>query len=688
MFADDAIAWVITYLLHSTLFLGGAWLASRRLSHWSVRAEEAVWRFALVGGLVTASLQIAAGWEPLAGRWSLPEIGSGSASAAIEAPVARTASVPAFAPVPARKETPVREGAPATASLPAVSLSAPAVGLALWVLGAALLLVRCLASHQGFHRRLKLRPRVVGGTLHAQLERLSERSGLRRPVRLTCSSRVPVPVALGLRDPEICVPSRALVGLTAEQQEGLLAHELAHVARRDTFWLVFNQVLASVLFFQPLNWVARRRLREISELLSDEWAVGRTGRPVSLARCLAEVAGWSTRSVRALPVPGMADRPSNLGHRIRRLLDEARSPERPVRPLWLGIGMVALLAFVIAAAPVVSAAVESDEDDAAVMADLQEPEEPEEDEEEAEAMAEADAEAETEAEEEEEEEEEESWEDIDEEKLRREIEEDVKWALDSESEEMERAFESFGEAFETAFQGIEPAFEAALADYEVEFEKAFDLAALEELGDLGDDLAELAEDEELSPEERERLEKEMERVGREMERVSREVEESLRPQMEKLQQDIERSLKPEMEKLQREIEKTLQPEMEKLHRHLDTMRPELERLEKEAHRLKAEGGLSEEERERITREALRLSREASERALASEEVRKAIADSQKQSREAMRKAFEEHRDEIEKMRREIDDQTRALRDEARREVERSHRERRREKGKERERDDN
>jgi beta-lactamase regulating signal transducer with metallopeptidase domain len=681
MFADDAIAWVITYLLHSTLLLGGAWLASRRLSRWSVRAEEAVWRFALVGGLVTASLQIAAGWEPLAGRWSLPE----SAPAALEAPVVREVSVVPLSPAPARKVTPVREDVPATATLPALSLSAPAVGLALWALGAALLLVRCLASHQGFYRRLKLRPRVVGGTLHAQLERLSEESGLRRPVRLTCSSRVPVPVALGLRAPEICVPSRALVGLTPEQQEGLLAHELAHVARRDTFWLVFNQILASILFFQPLNWVARRRLREISELLSDEWAVGRTGRPVSLARCLAEVAGWSTRSVRALPVPGMADRPSNLGNRIRRLLDEARSPERPVRPLWLGIAMVALLAFVIAAAPVVSAAVESEEDEAAVIADLQDPEEDEE----AEAIAEAEAEAEEAEEEAEEEEEEESWEDIDEEKLRREIEEDVKWALDSESEEMERAFESFGEAFETAFEGIEPAFAAAFADYEGEFEKAFDLAALEELGDLGDDLAELAEDEDLSPEERERLEKEMERMGREMERVSREVEESLRPQMEKLQQDIERSLKPEMEKLHREIERTLQPEMEKLHRQLDAMRPELERLEKEAHRLKAEGGLSDEERERITREALRLSREASERAMASEEVRKAIADSQKLSHEAMRKAFEAHRDEIEKMRREIDDQTRALRDEARREVERSHRERRKakEKAREKERDD-
>ena len=73
-----------------------------------------------------------------------------------------------------------------------------------------------------------------------------------------------------------------------------------------------RQVLACAFFFQPLNWVARRRLREISEMLSDEWAVARTGRPLSLAGCLAEVAGWSVGTP-ALPVPGMADRPSSLG---------------------------------------------------------------------------------------------------------------------------------------------------------------------------------------------------------------------------------------------------------------------------------------------------------------------------------------------------------------------------------------
>ena len=40
-------------------------------------------------------------------------------------------------------------------------------------------------------------------------------------MRLTCSSRLPVPGALGLRRQEICVPPRALAGLTPRELEVL-----------------------------------------------------------------------------------------------------------------------------------------------------------------------------------------------------------------------------------------------------------------------------------------------------------------------------------------------------------------------------------------------------------------------------------------------------------------------------------
>ncbi|HEY0557041.1 MAG TPA: M56 family metallopeptidase [Thermoanaerobaculia bacterium] len=349
-----AIAWMLTYLLHSTLLLGLAWAVSKPLSRWSVAAEETVWKLALVGALCTASLQLAAGWQPLAGRWNLAAPAQVASSLeATQGPVIPATTSVETVRVPVRA---IRVTAPAAvppAALPRVAASTLILGV--WALGALVLLAASGRSVFRLGRRLRSRPRVVGGTLHGQLRGLAAEAGLEGAVRLSCSSRVPVPVALGVLRPEICVPPRALASLSDEQQEGMLAHELAHLARRDPFWLLLGQGIACVLFFQPLNWVARRRLREIAEMLSDEWAVARTGRPLSLAACLAEVAGWSV-GMPALPVPGMADQPSSLGRRIRRLLDESRSPEAPGRRAWLAAAMGLLVIAVAAAAPAISAA--------------------------------------------------------------------------------------------------------------------------------------------------------------------------------------------------------------------------------------------------------------------------------------------------------------------------------------------
>jgi beta-lactamase regulating signal transducer with metallopeptidase domain len=315
-----ATAWLLTYLLHGTFLLGLAWLVSKPLARWSVSAEEMVWKLALVGALFTASL---AGLTPPVHRMA---VAAPDVSVVVRARLISESARP----------------------------SAPALVFGFWALGACFLLAGYGRSHVLLRRRLKNRPLIVGGTLHSQLRALAVEAGFAKNVRLSCSSRVPVPLALGVLQSEICVPPRALAGLTDEQQEGMLAHELAHLARWDPLWLVVSHVLTCVFFFQPLNWVARRRLREISEMLSDEWAVCRTGRPFSLASCLAEVAGWSAVR-RSLPVPGMADRPSHLARRIRRLLD-GRSPEKPARRVWLAAAMVVLLIVVAAAAPAVSAA--------------------------------------------------------------------------------------------------------------------------------------------------------------------------------------------------------------------------------------------------------------------------------------------------------------------------------------------
>src|SRR6185295_14772218 len=216
-----------------------------------------------------------------------------------------------FVPYQPSREFPAQAIVPAAAApVATASLLSTASLVRIWLLAAAALLLRLAISHWALRRRIRVRLEVVGGTMFQILRRLRAESGVPAPVRLSCAHRLATPIAFGLgtglTQAEIAVPPRALSHLDAAEQESLLAHELAHHARRDPLALTLTQIVACLFFFQPLNWLARTRLRALSELLADEWAVSRTGRPLSLARCLAEVAGWSLPDG-GLPVLGMAD---------------------------------------------------------------------------------------------------------------------------------------------------------------------------------------------------------------------------------------------------------------------------------------------------------------------------------------------------------------------------------------------
>ena len=622
-------AWLLTYLLHSTLFLALAWLAARGPLRRRPALEEAAWRFALVAALVTASVQLAAGREPLAGRWAVTA--PAPISHAVSATVAPRASAPLAvhrSALPAPPAGQAVEAAPLPAPPAAQPFPLTAWVAALWAAGACALGARWLAAHLYLRRRLRARPVVVGGDMHAALSRLAGEAGLPGDVRLSCSSRLPVPIALGLRRREICVPPRALAMLSDEQQEGLLAHELGHLVRRDPFWLAFSHLLASILFFQPLNQIARRRLRELSELQSDEWAVGQTGRPLSLARCLAEVAGWSFQPLRSLVVPGMADRPSHLAHRIRRLLDDARSPERRVRPLFLAAGMAVLLIAVAAAAPGVSA---SAPEKAAVPASAPPP-----------GVGPAGGPTGTGP------------------------------TGPGPLGEAPRGHGPEGQG-PTADAPEAPeapeAAEAAEADVPDAVDVDIDVApALADLQDLHLDL-------DMAPQLAE-LDAQLATLG-DMGKLSDQEMKALEMKMDAMNAQLESNLKPQMEELERRLEKQMSeleksPAMEQLRARADALarnaRPseaEIEKLSAEAQKLAESGRMTAEERGRLREQARALA----DQYRMSDKDRAEIRELARKAREESQRFMKEHGAEIEAMRKQIREQAQAMRQQIRQQME-------------------
>jgi len=324
-----AAAWLATFALHSTVLLGAA-LALARLPRVHESIREAAWKAALLGALATASIAtLSPNGRELGVRVAIPD-----ALPAAAAPVAGSIAAPGVS----------------VAHAPATGWTAAQWLVALWAAGAAVSLARLGMGWRRFRRTLRRENVPADHPVHARLEALRERAGVRRRIRLTCSESLRTPVAI-LRG-EICLPRAALASLAPGEQDAVLAHETAHLLRGDPLWLWLASALQAVFFFQPLLRLAARGLRETAEYRCDAWAAERVDALV-LARSLVSVAGWSHGRAAPLPVPGVAAGGPSLTRRVERLL--RASP--PARGRWaahaaIGVALVASAALL----PSVSAA--------------------------------------------------------------------------------------------------------------------------------------------------------------------------------------------------------------------------------------------------------------------------------------------------------------------------------------------
>ncbi len=364
--ASVGAAWLLTYALHSTVLIAGIWALQRLSLLRSLRLRDVLWRGALVGGLVTASLQLGLGLAPWGLRLEVPAPAAAPSSSPmalpraatprpLEAPasvlrpvetVAPRANVGLPPPVAAQTES------PAEMALPQVRVAS--VFFMAWVAVASALLLRLAVARARVLEGLGQRAPVLLPQLRAQLDRLCGEAGRTASVQLTTAEGLKSPVALGLA--EICLPAAVLTELDDAQQRSVLAHELAHLQRRDPLWLLLGTTLEQLLFFQPLNHLARRNMQEVAEYLCDDWAAVRDGSGLPIARGLASVARWLEGAPeREVPLAGMAERPSLLVARVQRLLQTSAIQLEPRRS-WHLLAFALLLLFTVAVVPGVRAA--------------------------------------------------------------------------------------------------------------------------------------------------------------------------------------------------------------------------------------------------------------------------------------------------------------------------------------------
>jgi beta-lactamase regulating signal transducer with metallopeptidase domain len=166
-------------------------------------------------------------------------------------------------------------------------------------------------------RKLRGRVVVTDPRLLRRFARLRTRMGV-GSVRLTESDTLASPLVIGRR--EVCVPRRLVSELADAEMDAVLAHELAHVERKDGLWFPLVAAVQSALWLQPLNHLVSSYVRHSAELACDDRAVELTGSPLGLARALVHVAERAVQA-RQMFVPMMVRHPSALLPRVRRLTE-------------------------------------------------------------------------------------------------------------------------------------------------------------------------------------------------------------------------------------------------------------------------------------------------------------------------------------------------------------------------------
>ena len=161
--------------------------------------------------------------------------------------------------------------------------------LGAWLLGVAVFAGRLSAGAIGVLRlRQKLIPLPLD--LAANVERLGRRLGIDALPVVFLSRRVSEAMAVGVLRPLVLIPAAWATEMPLEMLEAVIAHELAHLRRRDLWVNLLQRIAEAVLFYHPAVWWLSRRLRQERELCADALAVAATGRRLEYAEALEQVA--------------------------------------------------------------------------------------------------------------------------------------------------------------------------------------------------------------------------------------------------------------------------------------------------------------------------------------------------------------------------------------------------------------
>jgi beta-lactamase regulating signal transducer with metallopeptidase domain len=339
------------------LVLLAALAATRLMRRASAASRHLVWLAALTGVLLLpVAAAVVPAWRALPTPSELIPPATASrtpAAASSDVRAVENASAPAGASVSLIKSNGIT-AAPrdlAESALPAApavreatteraSIPWTRIALLAWAAGAAILLLRLMHGVLAVWRMERAAGELDDDRWTMLTDRLSRRMRLGRIVRLLRGPTSAVPMTWGAFRPVILLPAEA-DAWDEGRRAAVLAHELAHVRRWDALTQWIAHLAVALFWFNPLVWLAARRVREEREHACDDAVLAVGTRATDYADHLLTI----VRALGSAPGPAaalaMARRTAFEG-RMLAILDSA-TPRGPVsRTLAVATAILAM----------------------------------------------------------------------------------------------------------------------------------------------------------------------------------------------------------------------------------------------------------------------------------------------------------------------------------------------------------
>lgn len=216
------------------------------------------------------------------------------------------------------------------------------IALAAWLTGVGLLLLQLGLAAWRARSLCASAADVDDPAWRTAFDRARRRLGITRPVRLVRSNGVSMPMAWGVHRHCVVLPPRS-DEWSEERREVVLLHELAHVQRGDCVANLISALGAALHWFNPLVWIARRRLTAERELACDDAVLSSGASGADYAWHLLEIARASGRGPRLVPAGVMMARTSQLEGRLLAVLDGSRNRTHVSRVASLAVTLACCL---------------------------------------------------------------------------------------------------------------------------------------------------------------------------------------------------------------------------------------------------------------------------------------------------------------------------------------------------------